>query len=100
MSHSTHCGFNFPPTGADTWSVVLLSVDVGVAHVSDALASSGRPFDDPPAIDLNPCLAVVFVGVGSKAPPPIPFVRGSAIRRTKDSVSPGISSRHKFPDDG
>jgi hypothetical protein len=41
------------------------------------------------------------VGVGTfcKAPPSIAFVWRSDISRPKDSVSPGISTRHELTDD-
>jgi hypothetical protein len=37
------------------------------------------------------------VSVGSKAPPSIPLMGRTDIRRAKDSVAPGVSTRQKFP---
>lgn len=62
------------------------------------MASNGIPCDAPPAIDRKPCLAVVAVTVG-KQPPAVTLMGRAGISRTKDSVAPGISSRHKVSDD-
>jgi hypothetical protein len=50
----------------------------------------------PPAISES---MTVGVGTPPKEPPSVALVRGADVSRSKDSVAPGISSRHKVPND-
>lgn len=77
MSHSHHAGFSGPPSVAPITSrsgrllvarfAGLWDFQSDASKVGQTLAAacrSGRPLDDPPALNFAPCFAVVAVTVG------------------------------------